>query len=810
MEVTSILQMYIKRIVFIHFFLFFILPALAQTSSVRGRVTILNSNEAIPFANVFINNTTIGTVSDTNGYYTISNIPPGIYNISCNFIGYKNITRYEIQVTSVKAAIVDFALEENSALLNEIQVTASPFNKTEESPVSLRTIGSAEIFRNPGGNRDISKVIQSLPGVGSAVSFRNDIIVRGGAPNENRFYIDGIDVPNINHFATQGSSGGPVGMINVNFIREVDFYSGAFPANRGNALSSVMEFKQINGNEEKISANAMLGSSDVGITIDGPIGKNSNFIVSARRSYLQFLFKALALPFLPTYNDFQVKNIIKFKNNSTLTIIGLGAIDDFLLNKTVNDGITDATTIERNNYILGYLPVYTQWNYAIGANYKLLSKHGYTTFVISRNQLNNKSLKYRNNTDIASDKILDYNSTEVENKFRIENTSFTKTWKLNYGLGYENALYTNATFRKIEVNGVAVTNDFNSRLPLNKFSLFAQAGKKLLNERLVLSAGIRNDFCDYSSDMQNPLNQISPRFSLSFALTEKLFLNFNAGRYFQLPAYTVLGYRDSLSVLTNKNNNVSYIQCDHVVSGLEFNPTKFSKITIEGFCKKYNNYPFLLKDSISLANLGGDFGVIGNEAVTSTSEGQSYGIEFFAQQKLSSTFYGIISYTFFKSEFLDKAGEYKLSSWDNRHILNITVGKKFKKNWEIGLKFRLLGGAPYTPYNLSLSSQKEIWNITNQGVFDWNHLNEKRFPLSHGMDFRIDKKWFFKKWSVNTYFDVQNLYGFKAEGMPYLSVKKDIQGNPITDPINSSAYQTYLIENKVGTVLPSIGIMIEF
>ena len=129
----------------------------------------------------------------------------------------------------------------------------------------------------------------------------------GGAPNENRFYLDDVEVPNINHFATQGSSGGPVGLINVNFIKEVDFYSGAFPANRGNALSSVMNFRQADGRDDRIGGTFLMGSSDFGVTLEGPVGDKTTFLVSARRSYLQFLFQALGLPFLPTYNDFQTK-----------------------------------------------------------------------------------------------------------------------------------------------------------------------------------------------------------------------------------------------------------------------------------------------------------------------------------------------------------------------------------------------------------------------------------------------------------------------------------------------------------------------
>ncbi len=792
------------------FITFFSLRLTAQNSSIKGKVYDLNTNQALPFVNIAILKTDFVAITDTNGYYRIENIPPGVYNVSCSFIGYKSSIQYEIRITSVKITELDFVLEENATALQEVTVTASPFNKTEESPLSVRTIGSSEIYRSPGGNRDISKVIQSLPGVGSSVSFRNDIIVRGGAPNENRFFLDGIEVPNINHFATQGSSGGPVGMINVNFIREVDFYSGAFPANRGNALSSIMELKQITGNTEKLSGVAMVGSSDIGITLEGPMGKKSDFIFSLRRSYLQFLFKALNLPFLPTYNDLQYKQTIRFKNKSTLTFIGLGAIDDFVLNKSVNDGLSDPEAVDRNNYILGYLPVNTQWNYTAGINYKILSAHGFTSFVVSRNHLNNSSTKYTNNIEEPENLTLKYNSAEIENKVRLERTVYKDNWKFNYGAGYEHALYTNSTFQKIESQGAVVTMDFDSKLPLNKYSAFLQAGKKILNEKVVLSAGIRTDFNDYSDEMNNPLRQISPRFSMSWSLTEKLFLNFNAGRYFQLPPYTVLGYLDSSNTLANKANGVKYIQCDHLVAGIEYNPTTFSKITVEGFYKKYDAYPLLIDDSISLANLGSDFGVIGNEAVSSVSKGQSYGVELFVQQKLSSNYYGILSYTFFRSEFLDKHNTYQPSSWDNGHILNLIIGRKLKKNWEIGMKFRMLGGAPYTPYDIPLSSLKEVWDVTGQGIPDWDKLNEDRFSLSHGLDVRVDKKWFFSKWSLNAYLDIQNLYNFQTSGQPYLNVERDAAGNPVTDPDNPASYKTYLIKNTSGTVLPSIGIMLEF
>ena len=281
---------------------------------------------------------------------------PGLYTIKCSFVGYESKTFAEINVNPNKPTILNINLIESSTSLDVVEITASPFQKSEESPVSKRSISATEIYRNPGGNRDISKVIQSLPGVASTVSFRNDIIIRGGAPNENRFYLDGIEIPNINHFATQGSSGGPVGMINVNFIREVDLYSGAFPANRGNALSSVMEFKQIDGNPDRIASSLTVGSSDFGITLDGPINDKTTFVFSARRSYLQLLFSAIGLPFLPTYNDLQFKTKTKLNDKNQITIIGLGAIDDFVLNTGINDNETDPEVIERKQLYFGIHP----------------------------------------------------------------------------------------------------------------------------------------------------------------------------------------------------------------------------------------------------------------------------------------------------------------------------------------------------------------------------------------------------------------------------------------------------------------------
>lgn len=783
----------------------------AQKGVIKGRVFDDLTNEAIPFANVAIQNSEKGGVTDIDGNYTIENLQPGLYNVQTTYVGYEAKTVFEVPVVNQKPTTLNIALKATSTKLATVEVTSEVFERNVESPVSLQEIGSNEIQRNPGGNRDISKAIQVLPGVSSSLSFRNDIIIRGGAPNENRFYLDGIEVPNINHFATQGSSGGPVGIINVNFIKSVDFYSGAFPADRGNALSSVLEFTQKDGNDDRLLTNFTLGASDIGLTFDGPIGDKTTYIFSARRSYLQFLFGILGLPFLPTYNDTQFKVKHRFNEKNELTLIGLGAYDTFALNP---DAIKDAKTeADRKSaeYILNNIPVNNQWNYTIGANYKHFAKNGFQSFVLSRNELNNEATKYADNDDSdPSNLILKYQSAEIENKFRFEQTQRNGEWKLNGGVNFEDVTYTNSTYNNVVVGNAVQIVDFNSKINFQKFGLFAQASRSLFEKRLLLSLGIRSDWNNFAESMANPLDQLSPRLSLSYSITSQLSFNANIGRYHQLPPYTVLGFRDNNEELVNKDNGVKYIQADHFVAGFQYIFQKNTKASVEGFYKKYSDYPFTLRDSVNLANLGGDFGVIGNEPVKSIGRGRTYGLEFLIQRKLYNGIYGILAVTLVRSEFTDKNDAFVPSSWDNRFILSLTGGKKFDKNWELGARLAVLGGPPYTPYDFPTSSLKQVWNVRGSGVPNYNLLDTKRNPLTYQLDVRLDKKYFFDKWSLDLYVDIQNITNATFELEPFLDTVKNDNGQPVTDPNDASRYLLTTIPNTAGTLLPSVGIIVEF
>ncbi|MBE0675289.1 MAG: TonB-dependent receptor [Bacteroidales bacterium] len=771
---------------------------------IKGRVFNAKNNEPVPFASVVIWGTTTGAMTDFDGNFLFTGVQPGFVELRASSVGFKPYISEAIMVTNSKEVSLEIPLEETTVDIEDVVVKASPFRRRIESPVSARLIGIDEIEKNPGGNRDISKVIQSFPGVASTPAFRNDVIVRGGGPNENRFYIDNVEIPYLNHFSTQGASGGPVGIINVDFVREVDFLSGAFPATRGNALSSILNFSLIDGNRDKFKYRATLGASDLGLTADGPTGENGSLILSVRRSYLQFLFSAIGLPFLPTYTDFQFKHKVRLDSKNELTVLGLGAKDDFRLNLDAND-------TEYQRYILDYIPVQEQYSYTVGAVWKRYRDNGFDTWVISRNYLNNTQFKYMDNIEADTMLILDYKSGEGENKLRYESVYIgDKGFRLSYGAGYENALYRNSTFRKIPVAEIPVELSYKTDLRISKFSLFSQISRAFANERLNVSLGVRTDFNNYSPEMSNPLKQLSPRLAASFNLSPEVSLNFSTGRFYQLPPYTAMGYRNNSGEFANRDNGLAYISADHIVAGLGFAPTENSQFTLEGFYKSYSRYPFSVIEGVPLSGKSADYGIFGDEELVPTATGRAYGVELLGRLKEFRGTNMVFAYTFVRSEFRGPGQDYIPTAWDNRHLFSMTATTKLKRNWDAGVKWRYVGGAPYTPYNESFSALIDVWDVTGQGVRDFSGYNSLRLKAFHQLDIRVDKQYFFDRWSLMLYADVQNVYNHQADQSPILIRESTADGEPVVDPADPTRYKLKYISGTVGTVLPTIGVIIEF
>lgn len=773
-----------------------------KTYSIKGIVKEAASGNPISYATVIIWNTTQGTSTDSIGHFEITGVTAGSYSLQASCLGYKPTVTAEFRVAN-KDIYFTIELEAGSENLQEVTIVASPFRKTVESPLGLRVIGFKDIEKGAGGNRDISRVVQSFPGVASTATFRNDLMVRGGGPSENRFFLDGIEIPNINHFSTQGASGGPVGIINPDFIREVNFYSASFPAARGNALSSVLDFKLQDGNKEKFSLRGIIGFSDVGLSANGPIGDKTTYIVSVRRSYLQFLFDMIGLPFLPTLTDAQFKIKHAFNKKNELILLGLGAID----NMKLNTGMKDMS--EKNQYIIAYLPVVKQKTYTLGAVYKHYSRRNIHSLIVSRSQMNNKNIKYRDNDESSADNLtLNYRSDEIENKFRSENIFHLPYIQLQVGGNIDYSQYTNNTFQK-QFTTIPREIVYSTDLGIWKWGLYATANYESDNQRFTASLGIRADASNYSSKMNNMLGQLSPRLSLSYRLAGDVYLNAHVGRYYELPPYTVMGFKDNDGNYVNKANGLRYIRSDQASLGLEYRPSSFLKFTVEGFYKHYNRYPMSVIDSIPLASKGTDYGVLGNEAVIPTATGRAYGMELMGRWYNYKGLTFIASYTYVRSEFKDGryTSKYIPSAWDNKHLFTFSGTYSLPHNWDVGAKLRVVGGAPYTPYDVEKSSYVEAWDANGSLYYDYNRFNCERLKAFTQLDLRIDKTYYLKNIMLSFYIDLQNILNSKyKEQDVYIKTGKIL--NPEV-PKEAQRYELKPVKRMTGNLLPCIGIMIE-
>ncbi|CUP55541.1 TonB-dependent receptor [Bacteroides thetaiotaomicron] len=767
---------------------------------VKGTVIDKSSRQPLEFINVMIVGLNKGGVTNAEGKFSIGQVPPGIYRLQASAIGYKTITTPEY-ILSTRDLHIQIEMEENQTELEGVTVTASPFRRDIESPVSLRIIGLQEIEKSPGANRDISRIVQSYPGVSfSPIGYRNDLIVRGGSPSENRFYLDGVEIPNINHFSTQGASGGPVGILNADLIREVNFYTGAFPTDKGNALSSVLDFKLRDGDMERNSLKATLGASEVSLASNGHLGKKTSYLVSVRQSYLQFLFDMLGLPFLPTFTDAQFKLKTRFDARNELTVLGLGGIDKMKLNTKADD--------EDNEYILSYLPKIQQETFTLGAVYRHYAGAHVQSVVASHSYLNNRNTKYQQNDESNPDHLmLRLRSTEQNTQLRLENSSSFRNWKVTVGTSLDYSQYSNTTFQKVYTDR-AQTFDYHTYLGIMRWGLFGTVNYTSIDERFTASLGLRADANNYSAAMKDLSDQLSPRLSLSYQLTEHWSLSGNAGLYYQLPPYTALGFKNNNGLYANKYA-LRYMQVSQGSVGLNWRKGDTFEVSVEGFYKDYDKIPLSVADGIPLTCKGNDYGVIGNELLTSTAQGRSYGAELLLKWLIAKKLNLASSFTLFKSEYrTDKESEYIASAWDNRFIFNLRGTYNLPRHWSVGMKVSCIGGAPYTPYDADKSSLVTAWNAQGKPYYDYTRYNEERLPAFTQVDIRIDKTFYLKRCMLGFYIDLQNIAGSKLKQADVL-MSTGVIKNPDA-PIAEQRYVMKSLKQESGTLLPTLGITFEY
>ncbi|MGA9293811.1 MAG: TonB-dependent receptor [Ignavibacteriaceae bacterium] len=748
---------------------FFINVTFAQDDnvSVYGRVINAQTKKAIPFANILVIGTNYGAATDDNGYYRIEKLPYNAYRIRASVIGYNTVIKTDIIVQPGKPSEVNFELIEEAIKLEDVVIVNDYFSRNPLEVNSIKNLNYEEIRRSPGGFEDVIRALSILPGVAQADAGRNDLIVRGGAPSENLYLVDGIEVSNINHFGGQGVSGGPLSYINLDFVRETSFSTGGFPVLYGDKLSSVLSIKLKDGREDRIGGKATVSASQFGLNLEGPVTGNSNFIFSARRSYLDFIFKAAGFAFVPEYYDVMFKADIAPHANDNLNFLFIGAFDRTKFFNNNEDQRFD------NSRILGS----DQNQYMAGISYRHLINNGFLNFTLSRNYINYNSVQ----NDLQLNPVFLNKSLEAENSLRTE---------FVYKLSDKSEINIGGAVKLIEADynilfpafvttfgDTLPVSNFNNKNNYTKYSAYFNYNR-LLFSKINFNIGLR---VDEFSAIKNNIG-ISPRGSLSYKLTELTNINFSTGIYYQSPSYIWLEAFES-------NKNLDMIKVDQFILGFDHRLTEDALLKVEGFYKRYSDYPAsTIRPYLILSNTGagfegssGNFASFGLEPLVSAGFGKARGVELSVQKKLSDIpFYGLLSLTYCNADYTSLDGTERPGSYDQNWLFNLSGGYKINEFWEVSMRFRFASGSPYTPFN-------------SNGTQDVISYNTRRLKSAHSLDIRADKRWYFSGWTLITYLDVQNIYNKKNS----TSIRWDSRENRVDET------------SSIG-ILPSIGISAEF
>lgn len=736
--------------------------------NIEGTIIDMTTKKPIPFANIIVMGTNLGAASDEEGKYFIKNIPLNTYRLRASVIGYTPQIITDVVLQANKSVTVNFELLPQPIEINGVTVTDGYFRNDPLELTSTKNFSYEEIRRSPGGFEDVIRALSVLPGVAQADAGRNDLVVRGGAPSENLYLVDGLEVPNINHFGTQGATGGPLSYINLDFVKETSFSTGGFPVLYGDKLSSVLKINLREGRKDRLGGKATISASQFGINAEGPLlNENSSFMFSARRSYLDFIFKAAGFSFVPEYYDVLTKADFKIDATNSLSFLFIGAFDNVKFFNDNSDKRYD------NSRILGS----DQIQYVTGFSYRKLFNEGYLNLSLSRNFTDYDTRQ----SDTLFNPIFKNKSKEKENNLRLDVVQkFSSIFEINYGLS--------AKLIEFDANILFPTfiTSFGDSLPiisLSKKDNFFKGGTYLnfnflLFKKLITNLGVRADYFDAINNKY----YFSPRLSASFMLTSITNINFSTGVYYQFPSYIWL-------IADNLNKNLNAIKVYQYIVGFDHQLNADALLKLEFFYKDYSNYPAsLIRPYLVLANTGAgftgsddNFSSFGLEPLVSKGSGKSRGVELSIQKKFSDTpYYGILSLTYSKFDFTALDGIERSGAYDQNWIFNLSGGYKINNYWELSTRFRFASGRPYTPF---MSDGRQLVS----------EYNSRRLKSAHSLDLRVDKRWFFSGWTLITYIDIQNIYN-----------RKNLSG------IRWDRKEQRVDESSSIGILPSIGISAEF
>ena len=719
--------------------------------SLKGKIIDAQTQEQLAGANIVLVNTVLGGASDLTGNYSIDNVPIGNYQIQFSYIGYKGQIKADIIIRPQRITYVNGELKPDLLETESISVTSGYFVQNDEQPLSIINFSREEIRRAPGSAGDVSRIIMSLPSVAKVNDQSNSLIVRGGSPVENSFYIDNIEIPNINHFPTHGSSGGPIGIINVDFIEDVEFSAGGFSTIYGDKLSSIMNIRFREGSRDEFQGQLDLNWAGFGGVFEGPmLDKNGSYLFSARRSYLDWIIKMFdtGTSIAPTFGDIQGKLVYDLSADHQLSILGIFA--DSHSNSTKEIADENAMTYYGNQNIyefstgINWRAIWTDWGFSntsisyTSAIYDELFFETATTNPLLRNKSRERgvTLRHINSINVYGNNVVQF-GLELKHRYADLNNFYAET--------------------RDPVGNIIPAFNLSSEISVNEISLFSNYMTKPINN-LSINLGLRMDHLSY-----NDRTYLSPRFSFSYALDKRSNLNGSIGNYYQnLPLV--------LMAQSEKNIHLNTMMATHYILGIDHMVTPDTKLTFEIYQKDYQNFPLdpQLPGFYIIDELYYNYGFFSyHEELNDLGLASSHGIEIMAQKKLAKDFYGLTSFSYFRSRYADEKNVWRDRVYDNRFIFSIEGGYKPSNEWEFSLRWIYAGGPPYTPFNMEASMEQ------NRGILDIDHINEARYPDYHSLNVRLDKRFHFSRSNLVMYISVWNLYNNKNIASYYWNEQKN-------------------------------------
>lgn len=728
------------------------------TGVVRGEV-VRSDGTPGEFLQVCIAGTALCSPSDQNGRFAAIDARPGLVQLEVRIESGGTLLSGTVQVRAGQTSEVRLELPDLDAVETSVTVSAAALLVPDEVVNSGVSIQNREIAKTAGTLEDVSRYVSTLPGVvtGSA-DFRNDIIVRGGSPLENLFVVDNIEIPNINSFANLASAGGTVSLLDVQLIEDVTFLTGGYPAPYINRLSSVMQVAQREGSRDGFHARATLAYAGAGGVVEGPWARGKgSWIVSARRSFLDFFTDDLGTGGVPVYYSFTGKAVRDFGNFDRIWVTSITGIDSIRL------GLTENTEPDES---LGAFDIrYAGRRNATGFNWqRILGARGVGLLGLTHSSATVDSTvkDLVRSGPIPSELSVGQAIAAGAVTFRQDSTEDETTIKYDltihagrageYRVGGAQKFFVNdyVTLSPLGYDGpFAVVPDLNpidlrERFTATQGSAYIQGTHKF-GRRMRVTVGGRFD--RYAQFGVSNL-RVSPRAGVSVAIAENLSWNASWGIYHQLPVYLFLA-------AFPENRALIPARSDHWISGLAWTPKRNLRVTLEAYSKRYKDYSVATQfPALSFANVGDTFDVRDIlYPMTSAGRGRVHGVELFAEKKFSEKWFGQLNVAYSRARHAGLDGKLRPGAFDRPFAFNAVGGRRIGRKWEVAFRTAYLTGRPYTPFDIELSESQR------RGVFDLDRVNTMRYIPFFTLDLRLDRTFLVREREVVVYAGVQNVTG---------------------------------------------------